>query len=115
MLNLVVSIVFKLISIIGGILLVPIITILKPFMDLLGFSDFVSYILQYIDIALTYFSFFAISLHIPLAPLLFVVSICGVLLTFTIAFRSVIMVKSVYSAIRGSSGSRSIGFDTSSK
>jgi len=112
MLNIVIQILFKVISIIGGLLCAPIVVILKPFMDYFGFTDFIPYMLGFIDLSLTYFGFFAILLHIPLAPLVLIISLGGVIFTLTVSMRAIIMIKSVWDAFKGSSGGRKIGFDT---
>ena len=115
MLNIVVSVFFKLLSIIASIILYTIVAILTPVMSYFGFNDFTSSIVSYIQIAFSYANFFIVALHIPKAPLLLVVSICGVIWTFTVTVRAYIMVTSVYKAIKGSGSQRTIGFDTSGK
>lgn len=100
MLNLVVKILFKLISIIVGVVLTPIIAIISPIMSVFGFSEFIPYILQFLNTAFTYFNFFVVAFHIPIAPLILIISICGVLITFNISMRAVLMVMSVYSTYK---------------
>ena len=115
MLNIVVSILFKLIAIIGSVVATPVILILKPIMSVFGFTEFIPYILGFIDTSMTYFEFFAISLHMPLAPLLLVISLGAVIFTFTISMRAIIMVRSMWDMFKGSSGGSKIGFDTTNK
>lgn len=112
MLNIVVSVLFNLIRIIGSILLVPLVVILKPFLAFFDFTAFTVYIVNFIDLGLTFMSFFITALNIPLAPLILFVSINLTMLTFTISVRGFLMIKSIWMAFRGNSGKTKIGFDT---
>lgn len=102
MLKIIISAVFKLIALIGSLLLAPLMVLLTPLMSLLGFAEFIPYFIGFFQTGLTYASWFVIALHIPLAPFVTIISLCGVFLTFNISLRAVLLVKNIYLAVKGS-------------
>lgn len=106
MLNIIISAVFKLIQLIGGLLLTPLMLIITPLMSALGFTDFISHIYYFIDLALTYASFFVVALHIPIVPFVFLLGLCVTLFTFSITIRAVLLVKNIYTAVKSGDTSK---------
>lgn len=101
MLEIVGEIFFKFMFIINGIIAVPIMVVFKPLADLLRFDEFVPYIYNFFDMAFTYVGFFVYALHIPLAPFLVLVGLCGYFITFNIAVRSVMVIRNTYLFFKG--------------
>ena len=54
MLNIIITAVFKLITLLGNLITLPIKLVITPFMSALGFTSFISYIYDFIDMALDY-------------------------------------------------------------
>ena len=100
MLNIIITAVFKLIEIIGKILITPIFTVLSPILNALGFSQFANGILNFVDYSLTYVDFFIDIFHIPRVALVIVLGLGATILTFNIALITFSLVTNIYSYIK---------------
>lgn len=106
MLNIIITAVFKLITLLGNLICLPITLIITPFMNALGFTDFITYIYSFLDMALSYASFFIVAFHIPIVPFVILLGLCLTIFTFSISIRAVLLVKNIYTAVKSGDSSK---------
>lgn len=100
MFNIVIQVVFKLIQILGGILIAPVFAIASPLLNLIGFSAFVTDIIVFVDYSLTYVDFIIDIFHIPRVALSLVLGLGATILTFNVTLWAFTLIKNVYSFIK---------------
>lgn len=109
MLKILISAVFKLIALIGKIIITPIMLIVNPILTAFGFSEYTNSILQFLQSAYSYFNFFVELLHIPRLAIQSVFAVGGTILTFNVTLYTVGLLISIYDFVkagRGMGGSR---------
>lgn len=94
MLNLLINFIFTIVSKIGDLVLLPVITFLSALIP--GFSDFYNGIISFIDYGLTYFLFFIKLLCIPQICMTAVLTIATATLTITLGIRTYTLIMRIY-------------------
>lgn len=98
MLNILITAIFTIISKIGDLILLPIITLLSGLIP--GFSDFYNGILNFIDYGFTYLLFFIKLLCIPQICMLAVLTVATATLTITIGVRAYTLIMRIYTKFK---------------
>lgn len=107
MLNILISAVFKLIQILGTILITPIMSVISGVLDSIGFSQYASAIIDFINLSLTYIDFIIEVLHVPRVALALVLGFGATVITFNIALYVVSLVINIYSFVKTGHASQS--------
>ena len=94
MLNILINFIFTIISKIGDLILLPIVSFLSAIIP--SFSQFYNGILQFIDYAFTYLLFFIKLLCIPQVCMTAVLTVATATLTITIGIRAYTLIMRVY-------------------
>ncbi len=94
MLSILVNFIFTIISKIGDIILLPLVSLLSSLIP--SFSSFYDGILTFIDYAFTYLLFFIKLLCIPKVCMLAIFTVASATLTITIGVRAYTLVMKIY-------------------
>lgn len=94
MFNVLMQFVFTLVGKIGDIVLAPLILAVSALIP--GFSDFVNYIIQFINYGFTYLIFFIKLLMIPKACIQVVLTVATATLLITVAVRAFALIVRIY-------------------
>lgn len=100
MFNIIIKVVFKLIQILGNILIQPIFFIASPLLNLIGFRTFAGSILEFVEYSLTYVDFIIDIFHIPRAALSICLGLGATILVFNVTLWSFTLIKNVYSIVK---------------
>lgn len=98
MFEMLMNFVFTLIGKIGDLILTPLVSAISVFIP--GFGNFLNYIVQFLEYALTYFVFLLKLLMIPKECLQIVVTVAFASLSIMTAFRSYHLIMMIYNKFK---------------
>lgn len=100
MLKILIKAVFKLIELLGSLLVAPIFALINPFLSALGLQTYYNSFTTWFTNIFSYFNFAVAMLHIPRVALAVVFSFGATIFTFNISLRAIALVQAIYRTVK---------------